>query len=258
MGGNDRNVFGFIKDHPDAQRIENDVNQDFTDAYSKVRYAFEAKDGFRGAVFLISGVLLTFFGKKIFKPALSLVSAAVGWGVAHVLLQSIDRAIGGFGEKSAWIYGIVCFLSALLLSAIVWKLFKLGVLILGGLAGYMLTSLGLSFINASHPLSQSTNAIVVVAGGAAGAIIAAAMEETIVELCTAIVGSCAIFAGVDAFWSTGFTERLNAILVLKDFPDVSKDPKAIILAGGTIVLAIVGFVFQSKFFSSSSRKKGHV
>ncbi|KAL7748459.1 hypothetical protein RI367_006154 [Sorochytrium milnesiophthora] len=198
-----------------------------------------------GVIFIVVGLLFTFWGARLLKVVIFLtgawIFAAIAWGV----LAAIEPA-GGWTHGTAIFWGVTI-VAALLGGALLTCLYKVGVFAVGALGGFTLAVWILSLSNGgliSGSLGQKIfMAVLAVLGGIAMVM----AERPVTRIATSIAGSYGVFFGIDMFARTGFS---NAALGFVGHPSLAQaytfHGAVIGMVVGFVVLALIGMFVQFK------------
>lgn len=133
------------------------------------------------ALLLIAGFIVCFFGYRLLRFALVLA----GFGAGLALGFAVARLIPGTSQVVALVIGIVCGVLGAVISTL---LYKVGVFILGAVAGVLIAGIILSATGWHRPL-------LVIAVAALGCgILTLLFERPLVSVLTALAGALGIVA----------------------------------------------------------------
>ncbi len=134
------------------------------------------------ALLLIAGFIVCFFGYRLLRFALVLA----GFGAGLALGFAVARLIPGTNQVVALVIGIVCGVLGAVISTL---LYKVGVFILGAVAGVLVAGIIMSATGWHQPL-------LVCAVAALGCgILTCLLEQPLVSVLTAFAGAWGIIAG---------------------------------------------------------------
>lgn len=172
---------------------------------------------------ILVGLAQCFFGYRIFRFILIAVGFLAGYSFALVLDPDSYFILGSFTPLVGGIIGALLF----------GVLFNVGIFLMGGLVGLILSLLFTTDITA-----------MVIVSVVAGALALVIKKFAIVAL-TAFIGSWMVIKGITLLMAEG------AMLTGADLFDIIYDIPAPGLLAGWVVLGVVGMIFQYR----SKRKK---
>ncbi|MCX6842995.1 MAG: DUF4203 domain-containing protein [candidate division WOR-3 bacterium] len=134
------------------------------------------------ALLLIAGFVVCLFGYRLLRFTLALVGFAAGF----LLGPTVARLIPGASPIVVLIVGIVCGLVGAVVATL---LYKVGVFILGAVAGVLIASIVLTAVGWQQPL------LVRVIAAAAGGILTLIVERPLVSILSAFLGGWGVVLG---------------------------------------------------------------
>jgi hypothetical protein len=184
-----------------------------------------------GIILLVIGVIVCFFGKRIYRIALALSGFVVGYYAASAALVSQSDVVQIVGAVIA----------GLVVAFIFWSLYKFAYIIFGAFLGL---ALGAVIANAFN-LDGIVYLIVAAVLAVIGAVLGASLADMMIRLATAFGGASQAISGVAAI-----AAALGISLPLVDPSHTSavvpESTAAIVTLVLVIVLGIVGYVYQTR------------
>ncbi|KAG0318840.1 hypothetical protein BGZ99_005429 [Dissophora globulifera] len=231
-----------------ASSKASDVGDNILDGAKSGPYNLSIQAGIAGAILIVLGLVLCFFGYRIYHVTLFIVGfyflgnltyiGMVNAGVSsNTLLLVISIAVGVVGG----IFLVFCS--------------RLGVAILGALALYALGLWILGWKPNGVITSNTGRIILLVALAVVGFIAGLFSPDEMVIVGTAIVGAYSFIIGVDFYAHTGFKEEADSFINSKNTIDSHFDNQpAVIYAmlGSFLALAVIGMIVQ--FYSWGRRR----
>ncbi|KGG51496.1 hypothetical protein DI09_33p130 [Mitosporidium daphniae] len=193
---------------------------------------------------------------------LFVIGASAGALSAYTILLNIEKSMTDtplFGDARTLAFAGICLGCALLFGALALALWKLGLLISGGLGGLALGMFLLSLppIN-SFLIGESGSSIVrpilLAVTVCIGGLMSIFYESVVIMASTALFGAGCICTCIDIYAKTGFDEAIRTILQNKGSVDMNSSFAGLLISYG--VLFLIGFYLQYKGqFPSSSRRR---
>jgi len=204
-------------------------------------------------VAIIVGAVICFFGKKIFKIFLFVVGfGAIAAITYYVLLQvehnnkiSLSRV-----EQIA-----IPIAAGFVGGCIVLGVIKLGFFLVGAMVGTVLSFMIFAVVG-NHFGTHAFIIRLVILGVLAlfcGAMVVW-QEKKLIIIMSAIGGSYAIFAGADHWVKSGYVSAILGVFNTDTLP--KGNLKLYIMLGGTILVALMGLLFQFVTDKKKKRKAG--
>ncbi|KAG0336542.1 hypothetical protein BG004_008003 [Podila humilis] len=209
-------------------------------------YNISVQAGIAGAIFIVAGVLLGFFGYGLFRPTMFLIGFYFFGNISYM-------GMSNGGVKNTNMLLIISLVVGILGGVLLVCCSRLGVAVLGALALFSL-GLWIQGWKAGGLLTSSTHrAILLGVLAALGFIIGFVREREMVIIGSALVGAYSTVIGIDMFAHTGFANQADSFINSKNTIDErvsSLDWKQYALLGGYIVLAILGAIIQFRTWGS--------
>ena len=175
---------------------------------------------------MIFGAISCFYGYKIFKIVLGILGFVVGGGVVAGIAASLVQ-----DSAMVFVAGLV---GGVILGALMVKLYKLGLFILGATAGSLVGGMGAIVLG----LHGNAALVVVVVMGLLAGILTTILQKLMVISSTAFSGSWNMVAGV-AFFLFG----ISPITLIQN-PHALVGMRFLVLVAGWLVLGIAGVTYQ--------------
>lgn len=159
-----------------------------------------------GGVFIVLGLFLSLFGNAFVAAVIFIAGAIAGWMfLSWLVFFIIEQAHGDPSEAVAWVVLVSCGLVGLLLGWVLTKCRKLAIALVGaggGVAlGFMLTTVTL--------ISSGAGYYCIIIGCAlAAAILTWFLEDYVIMLATALLGSYIFIRGI-SFYAGGFPNEFD-------------------------------------------------
>lgn len=224
---------------PVLKKPSDDVNNVLNQA-SDGPYNITVQAGIAGAILILAGFLLCFFGYRLFHTTMFLIGFYFFGNVSY-----IGMANGGV-TNSTWLLVIsvvVGILGGLLLVCCS----RLGVAVLGALALYTLGLWILGWKSGGLITSSTGRAILLGVLAAVGFIFGFIREREMVIIGSALVGAYSFVLGIDMFAHTGFVNQADSFINSKNNIDNrvgNLDWKQYALLAAFIVMALLGIAVQ--------------
>jgi hypothetical protein len=200
------------------------------------------------------GVVLAFFGKKLFKAALFVAAFIAVGGLTYYCMHEIASYHEhiNFTKLELLIpVGI-----GLVGGFVVLGVLKLGFFLAGAVGGAAIALMVFAVVG--DRLGEHANLIrlgILIACALVGGFAVLKQEKKLIALITSIGGSYLAFAGIDHFVKSGYVNALDSLFVHDKF-DLPKDHLHLLLMfGGTVLLAVFGLIFQMFHNRNSSEPK---
>ena len=196
------------------------------------------------AILCIScGLFFLFFGYKLLKPTLFLVGFYIFTILGYAILVKAEPSAGYVHRDSVLLFGSLAIgLIGAFLSLFI---FRLGLFILGALAGLTLALFILSFNTnglISSPLGKD---LFMAAMALLGGIVIHFFEKPLIILCTSLSGSYSFFFGLDLFTKIGFADATATFLGKSlDESWFETNWKLVIMLVSYLILAFLGAFVQ--------------
>ncbi|KAI9208605.1 uncharacterized protein BJ171DRAFT_489505 [Polychytrium aggregatum] len=211
------------------------------------------QSGILAALLIASGVVLVFFGHRVFPIILAISGFYTGVVVALLILTGIEMNNPTiYGTHRDIIFLIVCAISGIIFALLFRCVIKLGLFAVGALLGLVLAMIVITLLPQSITPNELWNKIILGVSMLVFGIAALFAEKPVFILATSFAGAYAVAFGVDVFARTGFKETTIAFFNGGGFP-----PSTAAVYGflaGTVVLGLVGTFIQ---FSQRDRHGYH-
>ncbi|KAF9157816.1 hypothetical protein DFQ26_008302 [Actinomortierella ambigua] len=211
-------------------------------------YNLSVQAGIAGALLIVAGILLCFFGYRLFHVTMFLI----GWYL-FANLSYIGMANGGVTSQTLLLVisiavGIVGGLLFVCCS-------RLGVAVLGALALYSFGLWLLSWKSGGLLTTSTGRGILLGCLAVVGFLLGCFREKEVVIIGSAILGAFSITIGIDLFAQTGYTSEAESFINGRNTFESHFEDKSIaqyLLLGGFLLLTILGIVVQWRAFGRRS------
>ncbi|KAG0050580.1 hypothetical protein BGZ83_004638 [Gryganskiella cystojenkinii] len=207
-------------------------------------YNITVQSGIAGAILIVAGFILCFFGYRLFHVTMfligfyffgniSYIGMANGGVTNNTLLLAISVGVGILG-------GLILVCCS-----------KLGVAALGALAFYALGLWILGWKSGGVITSSTGRIVLLVCLAVVGFILGLFREREMVMFGSAIVGAYSFVIGIDMFAHTGFTNQADQFINSKNTVDSHFENQTVgayALLGTFIVMVILGSIIQFRSF----------
>ncbi|KAG0267516.1 hypothetical protein BG011_004550 [Mortierella polycephala] len=238
-----------------------DDADDFLGSARDGPYNVSVQAGIAGAIFIVFGLVLCFFGARFFRICMFLIGFYFFGNISYIGMSN-----GGVTNSTLLL--VISIVVGILGGLLLVCCSRLGVAVLGALALY---SLGLWILGwKSGGLISSTTGRAILLGVLAvvGFIFGFVREHETVIIGSSIIGAYSVIIGIDMYAHTGFVDEANSFINSKSNIDDRVDRKLTwqeyALLGGFIALAVLGMIVQfrmwgrRKFRPASGRAGGNV
>ncbi|KAF9275564.1 hypothetical protein BGZ68_010701 [Mortierella alpina] len=226
--------------HHDKRAIE-DVGDRFLGDARSGPFNVSVQAGIAGAILIAAGLLLSFFGYRLFHITMFLIGFYFFGNVSYIAMANAGVVSQTWLLIVAIAVGIVGGLLLICCST-------LGVAVLGALAFYALGLWILGLKSGGLITSSTGRIILLVCMAVVGFILGLCREREMVVIGSAIVGAYSFVIGVDMFAHTGFTMQADAFINSKNpIENVrfeNQSAGAYGLLGAFVGLSVLGMVFQ--------------
>lgn len=208
-------------------------------------------------VAILTGLVFTFFGRKLLRPILFLTGFYLCSLITLSLLYRFEPKNGDgttvwTAPNRDWIFMGVCAGAGILGGILLSVFHRLGVCLVGLMGGFTLSLFIMSFFNGDLIQKEVVRNVIAVAFAVAGAVLAVIYENTVVIICTSMFGSYIVMFGVDLMARTGFATA-SIDMMKGQMINYRIENKAVYgLMVATVILAIIGIVVQ--FRTARNRK----
>jgi len=188
------------------------------------------------ALGMLLGIVICFYGYRLFKPTLFIVGFIVGAGITYYVLY-YKTQVGIILLVILPILAGVLFGLVLLIFAVV------GIFVLGALFAFLLVCILLS--TREGGLITSKIAILVILGAAPliGGVVAVLMQKPLIIIATSFAGAYAFVAGIDHIFHGGFSDVIPHIIAYHT-EYIQADYKTYIEIAGCFILFAIGMYVQ--------------
>jgi hypothetical protein len=212
-----------------------------------------------GAALIIIGLFVCFSGCRYFKPFVSIVSALIGAGVAHLLYGYFNMARLVGAGNSYYVEGALCIIAAVVLSVVLLKTLKLAVFVFGtagGLVcGILLFGLGREDVFVPYGIEENT---VILVCSCIGAVFSHFFEFVAIVIASGLIGSMTMGYGFDLIYPFGLRGFISIFPLNLSFPEAAKalsefytensqDQKFVIASMVMVFMAVCGIYCQFRF-----------
>lgn len=203
-------------------------------------YNISIEGGIAGALLIILGFILCFFGIRFFRLTMFMIGFYFFANITYVSMANAGVT------SSAWLL-IISIVVGIIGGMLLVFCSRLGVAVLGALALY---SLGLWILGwKSGGLISSTTGRAILLGVLAviGFIFGFIREHDTVIIGTAILGAYSLIAGVDFYAHTGFVQQTDSFINSKNNIDDRTGTTSVgqyALLGAFLVLVVMGIIVQ--------------
>ncbi|KAK3828920.1 MAG: hypothetical protein J3Q66DRAFT_323892 [Benniella sp.] len=227
--------------------ISETKSEEDKDALDKARagpYNISVEGGIAGALLIIFGFILCFFGIRFCRLTMFLIGFYFCANLTYV-----GMANGGV-TSAAWLLAVS--IVAGVIGGVVLVIFsRLGVAVLGAMALYSLGLWILGWKSGGVISSNTGRAILLGALAVVGFILGFIREHDTVIVGSAILGAYSFIAGVDFYAHTGFVDQTNSFINSKSNIDNRTGTTSVsqyALLGVFIFLVLVGIIVQIRWW----------
>ncbi|KAG0032722.1 hypothetical protein BGZ81_010230 [Podila clonocystis] len=217
----------------------NDDNNSVTDTVRDGPYNITVQAGIAGAIMIIAGFLLCFFGYRLFHVTMFLIGFYFFGNISYIGMVN-----GGVTSETLLL--VISIVVGILGGLLLICCSRLGVAILGALALYSLGLWILGWKSGGIITSRVGRGILLGVLAVVGFFIGLCRERETVIVGSALVGAYSFVAGVDMFAHTGFVNQADSFINSKNNIDnrVAFDAKQYALLATFIVMALLGMAIQ--------------
>lgn len=203
------------------------------------------------AVAIVGGLALCFLGYRLFRFTLFIAGYILFSNLTFLALARLEPSNGYPARELVYLLAPIGL--GILGGFLAYKLYRIGLSIIGFLGGAALAITILSFKDNGIIDSDTGRLLIIVAVGIVGAIVIQFIQKPVIVISTAIAGSYAFFFGIDVFIQTGFSQAVQrfaggAQTSLGTF-ERSSSTAVIGMCAGVLILAIIGSVSQFRTFN---------
>ncbi|KAG0322579.1 hypothetical protein BGZ99_003235 [Dissophora globulifera] len=203
-------------------------------------YNLTVQGGIAGAILIVLGLVLCFFGARFFRITMFLIGFYFFANIAYV-------GMANGGVTSSTLLLIISIVVGILGGLLLVCCSRLGVAVLGALALYSLGLWILGWKSGGVITSHAGRGILLGVLAVVGFIVGFIREHETVIVGTALVGAYSVVAGIDFYAHTGFIQQTDSFINSKNSIDNRvgnlSGPEYGVMAA-FIVLAILGMVVQ--------------
>jgi len=199
-----------------------------------------------GALLLVFGGIVTFFGRKFFQYTIATIGFGVGF-LTTMLLFSVMGMLDGFNESKESIFltiasFIIALIVATFLAFIMFKTIKFGAMLLGAISGGLI---GVTLYNLIFFSTDSFYLLVVtcILLGLGGAFLAYKYFDAIVILSTALIGAYSLTRGASLYLGR-FPDEVELLQKLANGIQVDIPYQFYLYLTVMLVLFFLGTAFQ--------------
>ncbi|KAI9333343.1 hypothetical protein DFJ73DRAFT_854439, partial [Zopfochytrium polystomum] len=213
---------------------------------SAAGYSITAPAAVVGAIGILLGLFLVFFGLRLYLPTIFAIGFAFGAAVGYTVLTRVEPSSGYPSRDLVLLLGSIG--AGIVVGALLLCLRGLAVSLIGGAAGLYLALFLLSLRSGGLIQSDVGRLVFIAVFVVVGAIAAVVVERWAVIVGTSVVGSYLFVLGVDCFAQTGFTTAATDFLGGGglSFGDFEANGKVWALAATFVILALIGIVTQHR------------
>ncbi|KAF9346136.1 hypothetical protein BGX26_002387 [Mortierella sp. AD094] len=207
-------------------------------------YNIIVQGGIAGAILIVFGLVLCFFGVRFFHVTVFLIGYYFFANVAYI-------AMANGGVSSFTLLLVISIVVGIFGGLLLVCCSRLGVAVLGALALYSLGLWILGWRYGGIITSSTGRGILLGVLVAVGFIVGFIFEHKTVIIGTALVGAYSIVAGIDFYAHTGFLDQANSFINSKSSINNRVDSMSAAeygLLAAFIVLALLGMVVQFKLW----------
>ncbi|KAI8834663.1 hypothetical protein BC829DRAFT_422214 [Chytridium lagenaria] len=200
--------------------------------------------GLTGALSILVGGFILFFGFKLYKPTIFVVGSIIGSMLGYNILIRVEPSNGYPSRELVLLLGSIAI--GILFGFLLLCLRRLCIFALGAVGGFFLAIFILGLRPGSLIESGWGRWIFIAVFVIIGIVAALKLEKPLVIFVTSFAGSYGVIFGVDCFAGVGFAEAA-ARAVAGGNVDVSAfqvDGKVIAMAISVLVLTAIGVVVQ--------------
>ncbi|KAF9100614.1 hypothetical protein BGX27_000319 [Mortierella sp. AM989] len=244
-----------------TQKKSSDDNEITLGKASDGPYNITIQGGIAGAILIVLGLILCFFGARFFRVTMFLIGFYFFANLAYV-------GMANGGVRSSTLLLVISIVVGILGGLLLVCCSRLGVAVLGALALYTLGLWILGWKSGGVITSSTGRGIFLGVLAVIGFIVGFIREHETVIVGTALVGAYSVVAGIDFYAQTGFLNEANSFINSKSRIDQrvgSMSGAEYGLLAAFIVLALLGMLVQFKYWgrrtfrpATHARPTGHV
>ncbi|KAJ3365859.1 hypothetical protein HDU91_002066 [Kappamyces sp. JEL0680] len=239
----------------------NDTTLPSPDQLGRINFGFNSSGPYSltGAIILlVSGAILVFWGYSSLDAMIFIIGFYVGAAVCLVVLNTLQaNGTTHLGNKDM-IYLIAIGISGVIFGSVFVWLKKVGIILTGAALGFfggsaLLQVQALSTVEIPGIGVQNTRIIILVAFAILGALLAWKLEAPVLILATSVLGSFAIFLGVDYWVQSGFGVWVYRAIDYRSFAPLTTN--GYYMLGGFLAVALIGCLLQHSQAKKSGKLK---
>lgn len=189
-----------------------------------------------GALAVISGFCICFFGHQFYNKIIFFIGFAAGVFVTKSILGSV------WSDISDIAFYICAIIVGIIFGTIAICAYKVSLCILGVLAGYGLTAILIAFVpeiaNKINPVLLTVIISIILI------ILIFVCEVPIIIIATGLAGSYMMFYGIDTIINTGLAKALQTMYDSKSFATFHSSLAVRSMVIASLVVAILGWIVQ--------------
>ncbi|KAG0336543.1 hypothetical protein BG004_008004 [Podila humilis] len=230
-----------------------DDNSNVLDSASDGPYNITVQAGIAGAILIVAGLLLCFFGYRLFHVTMFLIGFYFFGNVSYIGMSN-----GGVTNSTLLL--VISIVVGILGGLLLVCCSRLGVAVLGALALYSLGLWILGWKSGGLIPSSTGRAIFLGVLAAVGFIFGFIRERETVIIGSALVGAYSTVIGIDMYAHTGFVNQADSFINSKNNIDNRVDDldwKQYALLAAFIVLTLLGAFIQFRSWGRRTFRPAH-
>ncbi|KAF8929468.1 hypothetical protein EDD21DRAFT_379794 [Dissophora ornata] len=207
-------------------------------------YSITVQSGIAGAVLIVLGLILCFFGMRFYHVTMFLIGFYFFANVAYI-------GMANGGVTSSTLLLVISIVVGILGGLLLVYCSRLGAAVLGALALYSLGLWILGWKSGGVITSHTGRGIFLGVLAVVGFVMGFIRERETIIVGTAIIGAYSIVGGIDFYVHTGFIEQTDSFINSKSSIDSrvgNVSGKQYALLAAFIVLAALGMVVQFRWW----------
>ncbi|KAF9913439.1 hypothetical protein BX616_010035 [Lobosporangium transversale] len=229
---------------PVASKRPGDDNDNALDRARQGPYNLTVQAGIAGAILIVFGLILCFFGYRFFRVTMFLIGFYFFGNITYV-----GMANGGVTSQTLLL--VISIVVGIIGGLLLVCCSRLGVAVLGALALYSLGLWILGWRSGGVITSSTGRGILLAVLAIVGFILGFIREREVAIIGSAIVGAYSFVAGVDFYARTGFINQTDSFINSKNsvnnrVGNVTGEQYALLAT--FIVLALLGMFVQFRFW----------
>jgi len=182
------------------------------------------------------GLVICFYGYRLFKPVLFIVGFIVGSGLTYLILYNHTQVGIIMLISVPIIAGIALGMVLIILSVV-------GIFVLGAVFAFLLVCIFLSTRDGGLITQKIPQYVILGVAPLIGGIIAVIFQKQLIIIATSFAGSYAVLAGIDHYIHGGFSKVIPHVIAYRT-EDIDADYKTYIEIGACFLLFAVGVYVQ--------------